>query len=328
MSVILVGLVLAGAGLLAGRGVASPFTPPTKIARVGFLANAAGPTAFSDGFRQGLSELGYVEGESIVVEWRFADGDDQRLADFAAELVDLNPDVLVGAGTQACLALQRVTRTIPIVMGNSSDPVGTGLVSDLRHPGGNITGFTAIGPQLAQKRLELLRDVRPPTKRVAVLWNPNDPPRRTEFDEITVAAKDLRLAPPLSLEIGSKSDFAHAIRQASEWQADGIIVLEDPLTHSNIDDLVALIVQAGLPSVHSTRQYAQAGGLMSYGADLVDVYRRSATYVDKILRGIKPGDLPVEEPTRFDFVLNATSAQRLGLAIPQSVLQQANEVIR
>jgi len=322
------GLVLAGPGLLDGRGMASPFSPPTKIARVGLLANAAGPTAFSDGFRQGLSELGYVEGESILVEWRFADGDDQRLADLAAELIDLNPDVLVGVGTQACLALQKATSTIPIVMGNSSDPVGTGLVSDLRHPGGSITGFTAIGPQLAQKRLELIRDVRPSMKRGAVLWNPNDPPRRTEFNEIRIAAKDLGLDPPLSLEIISKSDFAHAIRRAIEWQADGIIVLEDPLTHSNIGDLVDLIVQASLPSIHSTRQYAQAGGLMSYGADLVDVYRRSATYVEKILRGRKPGDLPVEGPARFDFVINAKSAQRLGLTIPQSVLQQANEVIR
>jgi putative ABC transport system substrate-binding protein len=319
--------MLVSLGLLGGCEIISRASRPARIARIGFLANSAGPTVFTDGFRAGLHELGYVEGENVVVEWRFANGDDQRLADFAAELAALEPDVLVGAGTQACLALQQATTTIPIVMGNSSDPVGARLVASLARPGANITGVSAIGPQLAQKRLELLMELVPPTKRVAVLLNPADPPRRMELRGIQAAASQLGLE-VLPLEVSSSTDLADAIGQASGWQADGILVLEDPLTHSNITALVALIAQAGLSSGHSTRPYVEAGGLYSYGADLVDVYRRSATYVDKILKGASPGDLPVEQANRFDFVVNLDAARNLGLTIPRSVLQQATEVIQ
>jgi len=326
-SVVLAGLVLASLGLLSAWGLVPLPARPTKIAHIGFLANSAGPTVFSAGFERGLGELGHVEGRNLHVEWRFADGSDQRLADLAAELVALKPDVLVGAGTQACLALQQATKTIPIVMGNSSDPIGAGLVATLARPGANITGLSAIGPRLAQKRLEKLRELLPLISHVAVLWNPADPPRRNEYQEIQTAAHQLGLQ-LLSLEVRNSSDFAGAIRKATDWSAEAIVVLEDPLTHSNISTLVSMIVRSGLPSAHNTRPYAEAGGLFSYGADLVDVYRRSATYVDKILKGARPADLPVEEPTTFEFVVNLTTARQLGLTISQAALRDVTEVIQ
>jgi putative ABC transport system substrate-binding protein len=297
------------------------------VARVGFLANAAVPTVFSEGFRRGLAELGYVEGENIEVEWRFADVSDERLAQFANELVGLDVDVLVGSGTQACLALQKATATVPIVMGNSSDPVGVGLVQSLARPGGNITGVSAIGPRLAQKRLAILHDLHPRMKRVAIVWNPADPPRGTEYREIEAAARQLQLD-LLSLQVSNESDLRDAIRQASSWPTDAIVVLEDPLTHSNIATLVSMIVQAGRPSAHSSKPYAEAGGLVSYGANLAEVYRRSAVYVDKILKGARPADLPVEQANEFDFVVNLRTARALGLTVPQSVVVQATEIIQ
>jgi putative tryptophan/tyrosine transport system substrate-binding protein len=250
-----------------------------------------------------------------------------RWRQLATELIGLEADVLVGAGTQACLALQRATRTIPIVMGNSSDPVGSGLVASLARPGGNVTGVSAIGPQLAQKRLALFRDMHPVMRRVAILWNPADPPRRTEYREIDTAATQLGLS-SLSVQISNQHDFGAAIRTATSWSADAIVVLEDPLTHSHIQPLVSAILQAGLPSAHSTKPYAEAGGLFAYGADLADVYRRSAAYVDKILKGTKPADLPVEQATAFDFVINLKTARALGVAVPQFVLVQATEAIQ
>jgi putative ABC transport system substrate-binding protein len=325
-SLIVAGAALTGGVLAASHAVLTPNVRPTRVAHIGFLADSAGPTIFSDGFRTGLSQLGYVDGENITVEWRFADGDDRKLTDFAAELVALKVDIAVGAGTQACLALQQATTSLPIVMGNSSDPVGEGLVQSLAHPGANITGVSAIGPQLARKRLEALVELVPSTKCVAVLWNPDDPPRQTEYRELRSAADRLGLN-LFSLPVHSRSDLAGAIGAARGWQADGLLVLEDPLTHSNIAQLVASIGQAGLPSGHNTRPYAEAGGLFSYGADLVDVYRRSAIYVDKILKGARPADLPVEQATTFDFVINLQTARSLGLTIPQSVLRQATAVI-
>jgi putative ABC transport system substrate-binding protein len=320
-------LMLTALGLLVACSRLPALGLAPRNARIGFLGNSADRTVFTEGFRQGLDELGYVEGQNVFVEWRFADGSDQRLAELAAELVALQPDVLVGAGTQACLALKQATTTIPIVMGNSSDPVGVGLVASLARPGGNVTGTSAIGPKLVQKRLEKLRQVRPQMDRLAVVWNPADPPRWNEFLQIHSAAKALNLQ-LLSLPVSDRNDFAGAIRQATAWPAEAMLVLEDPLTHSNIGYLVAMIVQAGLPSAHSTRPYVEAGGLLSYGADLVDVYRRSATYVDKILKGARPADLPVEEPTNFEFVVNLKTARQLGLAIPETVLHEATDVIQ
>lgn len=326
VSLIVAGAALAGSVLVTSHAILTPNPQPGRIARIGFLANSTGPTIFSDGFRTGLSQLGYIDGENVIIEWRFADGDDRKLADLAAELVALKVDVVVGAGTQACLALQQATTSLPIVMGNSSDPVGDGLVQSLARPGANITGISAIGPQLARKRLETLIEIVPSTKRVAVLWNPDDPPRRTEYQELRGAADRLGLN-LYSLQVHSRTGLAGAIGAARGWQADGLLVLEDPLTHSNIAALVASIGQAGLPSGHSTRPYAEAGGLFSYGADLVDVYRRSATYVDKILKGARPADLPVEQATTFEFVINLQTARSLGLTIPPSVLRQATTVI-
>jgi len=321
-----IGLVLAVMGLVAAVVVEFGGLRPKRVHRIGFLANAASPTVFSEGFRQGLAELGYVEGESVVVEWRYAEISEARLAELADELVRLQPDVLVCAGTQACLALKRATETIPIVMGNSSDPVGAGLVTSLGRPGGNVTGVSAIGPQLAQKRLALLRDLHPTMQRVAVIWNPADPPRRTEFREVESAAKQLNLD-VLSLPVGTVAQLQTAIGQAKAWPADALVVLEDPLTHSHIGSFVPLIVQAGLPSAHSTAPYARAGGLMSYGADLAQVYRRSATYVDKILKGAKPADLPVEQADQFELVVNQDTARALGMTIPQSVLAEVTHLI-
>jgi putative tryptophan/tyrosine transport system substrate-binding protein len=321
-----IGLALAVVGLVVLVVVGVFGSRPKRIYRIGFLGNYASATVFSEGFRQGLGELGYVEGENIVVEWRYADVSEKRLVELADELVRLELEVLVGSGTQACLALKTATGTIRIVMGNSSDPVGAGLVASLGRPGGNVTGVSAIGPQLAQKRLALLRDRHPTMQRVAVIWNPADPPRRTEIREVQSAAQQLNLD-VLSLPVGTVAQLQSAIGQAKAWPADALVVLEDPLTHSHIQGFVPLIVQAGLPSAHSTAPYARAGGLMSYGADLAEVYRRSAVYVDKILKGAKPADLPVEQADEFELVVNRDTARALGLTIPQSVLAEVTELI-
>ncbi len=298
-----------------------------KAARIGFLGTATAVPAYIEAFRQGLRDLGYVEGQNITIEFREAGGRPERLPDLAAELLRLKVDVLVARGTQAILAAKQATSTIPIVMAASSDPVGTGLVASLARPGGNITGLSFISPELSGKRLELLKEVHPGASRVAVLWNPADPPRALELRETEAAARMLGVT-LLSWEVRGPDDLEGAFVAMARRRAGAVITFADPITTAHRKRIVDLVAKHRLPGMYGTRAFVEAGGLMSYGANLPDLFRRSAAYVDKILKGTKPADLPVEQPTRFELVINLKTAKALGLTIPQSILIRAEEVIR
>ena len=314
-----------GLALLAGCGRLPGQAPPARrIARLGWLrADRAADRI--EAVTQGLRDLGYVPGQHFTVEERHADGSEERLLDFAAELVALPVDIILAAGTQAALAAKQATTTVPIVM-VSSDPVGSGLVASLARPGGNVTGVTGLAVQLAAKRLELLTAVLPGASRVAVLWNPADPPRLTEFQETQGAAEALGVRLQ-SLEVQEAGELAAAFAAATLEGAEALIVLGDPFTVAHRTRIVELAAQSRLPAMYRDRPFVEAGGLMGYGANPYEPYRRLATYVDKILKGARPADLPVEQPMRFDFVINATTAHALGLTIPPHVLLQATEVI-
>jgi putative ABC transport system substrate-binding protein len=299
-----------------------------KPYRIGFLgltsASAYAPQL--QGFLQGLRELGYVEGKNIVIDYRWADGRDERLAELAAQLVRLNPDVLVAHAT-GVRAVQQATSTIPIVMGVSADPVGMGLIESLAKPGGNTTGVASQMIDLAPKRLELLKQIVPQLKEVAVLSYASSPGARRGLAETEVAARKLGLrvhpfwlaAEPSALE----SIFAAIARE----RRAAVIVQPDSVTGRYSDRIAALALEKRLPTMGGGRPFAVVGGLVSYGGDFVEGWRVAARYVDKILKGAKPADLPVEQPTKFELVINLKTAKALGLTIPQSVLLRADEVI-
>jgi putative ABC transport system substrate-binding protein len=273
-----------------------------------------------------LRELGYVEGGSIVIEYRFAEGKLERLSDLAAELVRLKVDVLVAAGgTPAASAAKRATTMIPIVMTNIGDPVAVGLVASLARPGWNVTGLSLLGPDTAGKRLELLKEVVPALSRVAVLWNPANPSHALHLKETLAAARALGVQVQ-SLEARGPEDFETAFKAARG--AGGILALGDPVYRLHRAAIIDLARRNRLPAIYEFRQYVAAGGLMSYGASLNDLYRRAAYYVDRILKGAKPADLPVEQPTKFELVVNMKTAKALGLTIPHSVLIRADQVIQ
>ena len=326
------GLALAGLSVLPGCGFAPPGAPRSgsaKVARLGFLSLSTPDDAavVRDAFWEGLRELGYVEGQNVTVEYRYAEGREERLPDLAAELVALSPDVIVSVATQANLAAKQATSTIPIVMANSGDPVGTGLVASLARPGGNITGLTALAVGLAAKRLQLLREAVPSVSRVAVLWNAANPSSVRGFAETQDAAQALGVDVQ-SLEVRGPDDFGDAFASATKGRPDALIAIPTPLINGQRKQIAEFAVTHRLPSMSEQKQHAEVGFLMAYGPNVVDNYRRSATYVDKILKGAKPGDLPIEQPTKFDFVVNLKTAQALGLTIPQPVLIQASEVIQ
>jgi putative tryptophan/tyrosine transport system substrate-binding protein len=299
-----------------------------KVPRLGWLASEGTIPAFYEVFRQGLRELGYVEGKNIVIEHRRAQKADQ-LPSLAAELVRSKVDVIFASGgSQSALAAKSATTTIPIVMSNVDDPVAFGIVASLDRPGGNITGLSATpGLGLEGKRLELLKEAFPKVSRVAALLNPNHPFALRFKTEYEAAAQplDIRL---LSLEMREPSDLEQAFSAAKRERAEVLVTINSPLVTSQSKRIADLAAKSRLPTMHQERRWVEAGGLMSYGTNYADLYRRAATYVDKILKGAKPADLPVEQPTKFELIINLKTAKQIGLTISPNVLTRADKVIR
>jgi putative ABC transport system substrate-binding protein len=305
--------------------------PPTTVHRIGFLSPGLPHPDHDppvDAFRQGLRDLGYVEGQNLVIAYRGAEGQEERLPALAAELVGLPVEVIVAVGPTATRAAQYATRTIPIVMTGTGDPVGAGFVASLAQPGGNITGLSLMMVELPGKRLELLKETVPQSTRVAVLANPAFPFYQLYVNNLTVAAHALGLHLQV-VEVRSAEELPPAFAAMTREGADALMVLSDPALMDNLLGRVAdLAATHRLPAMYNWKMYAEAGGLMSYGPSLPDSHRRAATYVDKILKGAKPADLPVEQPTKFELVINLKTAQVLGITIPPTLLFQADEVIR
>ena len=303
--------------------------PPARIFRIGYLGSPS-PSAGShlvDAFRQGLRDLGYVEGRNIAIEYRGAEGHYDRLPDLAAELVRLKVVVIVAVGGPAGPAAQQATKTIPIVLVLSGAPVEAELVASLARPGGNITGLSLQHPELTAKRLQLLKEVVPKVSRMAVLWNPAGPIGAPQMRETEVAARTFGVKLQ-SLEVRGPDDLERAFQGAARGRAGALLVLGDAMLASHRPRIVGLAAKSRLPAMYWSREFVDAGGLMSYGPNFPDQFRRAATYVDKILKGAKPADLPVEQPTRFELVVNLKTAKALGLTIPPSILIRADQVIQ
>ena len=297
----------------------------TKVPRIGYLTG--GDSSPNEAFVQGLRDLGYFEGKNIVIEVRNADGTMDRLPDLAAELVHLRVTVIVAVGGQATVPAKHATSTIPIVFTLVSDPVGAGLVSSLARPGGNLTGLSSVSTDLSGKRLELLKEAIPKVSRVAVLYDPTDRSKIAEVKEIKSDARSLGVQLQ-ALEVRRLDEFENAFKTASRAKAGAILVLPTSILNSNRKRIADLAVKNRLPTMLATSQHMDAGALMSYGPDYADLYRRAAVYVDKILKGAKPADLPVEQPKKFEFVVNLKTAKQIGLTIPPNVLVRADRVIR
>ncbi len=301
----------------------------SKVYRIGVLEvvraelNATNLSAF----RQGLTELGYMEGQNLAIEYRSANGSAERFPALAGELVRLKVNVIVTRGTPAALAAKHATTTIPIVMASSGDPVGTGLVSSLAHPGGNVTGLSAFATEIQGKQLEVLREMVPQIARIAFLFNMTNAVLRAQWREAEPVARSVGLQPQL-LDVRTMRDLEPAFDTAVGQRVGAVIVGIDALTQAYRGQIVDMLARRGLPSISREREFVDAGGLMSYGIHYADSYRRAAVYVDKILKGAKPADLPVEQPTKFELVINLKTAKALGLAIPQSIVVRADEIIQ
>jgi putative ABC transport system substrate-binding protein len=303
--------------------------PAAKISRIGYLATHLNPH-FQGAFRQGLRDLGYVEGRNLVIEDRNAEGKTGRLPALAAELVALKVDVVVASGTPAALAAKRATRTLPIVFTAVADPVTSRLVTSLAKPDANVTGLSVLAPELVGKCLEHLKQAIPAVSRVAVLWQPGAVGEQTEKDalkEAEVAARALGVRLQL-IEARRPADIDRAFADMTKARADALMVLTSSMLFSERRRLVELAAKNRLPTVYPWREAVDAGGLMAYGPDLADLLRRVATYVDKILKGAKPADLPVEQPTKFELIINLKTAKALGLTIPPSLLARADQIIQ
>ena len=300
-----------------------------KVPRIGYLIGVS-PSPYSartEAFRKGLRELGYTEGKNIIVEWRYGKGKPDRVSEFAAELVRLNVDVIVSAGPTPTRFAKHATKTIPIVMAQDGDPVGNGFVISLARPGGNITGLSRLTPELSGKQLELLKEIIPKLSRVAVFGSSSQPGNGQVLTEIQLAAKTLGVEIQYS-DVLSPKDIEAGFRTARNGRADAVLWLVAGLIGtSQRKKVVDLAVKSQLPAIYTGRGYVEAGGLMTYGASLNDLDRRAATYVDKILKGAKPADLPVEQPTKFELVINLKSEKALGITIPQSMRVRADRVI-
>jgi len=317
---------LTGAGAVL---LASPLSAGAqqtgKVYRIGFLRAGQPPKPWVEAFQQGLRERGYVDGQNVVVEFRFTDGSVDQLPRLAEELVRLKVDVILASAAPPALAAKKATTSVPIVFVNVFDPVELGLIPSLGRPGGNITGLATTSADLAGKRLELLRGLVPKLRRVAVLWDPSNPTNPIQLKGAEVAARTLGLQlQPAPVQ--SPSDFDAAFKAARG--ANGLFLLDSPLVTTHRARLAGLAATSRLPAISGVRDFVEVGGLMSYGVDFADSFRRAATYVDKILKGAKPGDLPVEQPTKFELVINLKTAKALGLTIPQSLLGRADEIIQ
>ena len=302
---------------------------PKKVPRIGFLGTTS-PTDISvrvEGFRQGLRENGYVEGRNITIEYRWAEGKLDRLPNFAAELVSQKVDIIVTHGETAIRALKQATKTIPIVVGVTGDLVVTGHAASLARPGGNITGLVDTSPGLSGKRLELLKEVLPKVLRIAVLWNAGNPVKVLDFKETETAAQAFGLKLQ-SLEVRASEDFGNRFKAVTAQRSGALVVLQDALTTANTKSIVDFAAKSRLPAMYGSTEVVDVGGLMSYAANNRDLFRRAATYVDKILKGSNPAELPIEQPIKFEFLINLKAAKQIGLTIPPNVLARADRVIR
>jgi putative ABC transport system substrate-binding protein len=317
--------------LLAVAVIAEP-QQPKKVVRIGYLVagDPSGESARAEAIRLALRELGHVEGQNIAIEYRYSHGKNDRASELAAELVHLRVDIIVVAGGDPWIrAAKNATKTIPIVMvGVGGDPVEAGLVESLARPGGNVTGITNLGPELGGKRLELLKEAVPKLARVAVLYDPASPGTAREMKELLpVAARGLGLTLQ-TWDVRAADGFEKVFAALSKERPDGLYVLAGPLVRANGKRIADLALKSRLPSMYAIRESVDAGGLMYYGADVADSYRRVAYFVDKILKGAKPAELPVEQPTKFELVINLKTAKRIGVTIPQSMLYRADNVIK
>jgi putative ABC transport system substrate-binding protein len=299
-----------------------------KIPRLGYLM-ALSPDQSPDlkAFRQALTALGYVEGKNIVIEYRHAAGNLDRLPELAAELVALKVDIIVALSPPSAWAAKNATKTIPIVMRSTDDPVTTGLVESLARPGGNVTGLTSMATDLIGKRLEILKEAVPGTSRVAVLRNPTAPDASLKWQEVETAGRALKLQ-FYSAEVSGPNDFESAFKAAIKHRSQTLMVLRNPLIVNNRTKIAELAAKSRLPAMYDDHEFVDAGGLMSYGTDLADLHRRAAVFVDKILKGTKPADLPVERPMKFEFIVNLKATKQIGLTIEPNVLVRAQRVIR
>jgi putative tryptophan/tyrosine transport system substrate-binding protein len=320
--------VALGAVLLA-LSFAAEAQQLTKIPRIGFLgaSSASALAARIEAFRQGLRELGYVEGKNIVIEWRSAEGKLDRLPALAAELVRLKVDVIVTTGPAPTRPAKEATSTIPIVMAFDNDPVGNGFVASLARPGGNITGLSTLAPEISGKQLEVLREIVPKFSRVAVLGNSTLAGNAQALKEVELAAGAFGVKVQY-LDVQGPKDIETVFRAASKGHADAVLVLTNLVFNPYRPEIADLAVKNPLPAIYSTPEFVEDGGLMTHSVSLTDLYRRAATYVDKILKGAKPADLPVEQPKKFEFVINLKAAKQIGLTIPPNVLARADRVIR
>jgi putative ABC transport system substrate-binding protein len=317
------------AAYLVGGALAAEAQPAEKIPRIALLSAGAsgGNPQLAEAFRQGLRDLGWLEGKNIVLEYRFGEGRDDRLSALAAELVRQNPDAIVATSTVSTVALSKVTKAIPVVMMGTGDPVTLGLVASLGRPGGNVTGLSfSVGLETFGKGLELLREAIPGIRWVAVLSNPANPSQPLAIKNVTKTAQSLGLELQL-LEARGPDDFDGAFAAMAKQRAPALLVVADAVFLRHGARLAYLAAKHRLPAMHGFREVAAAGGLMSYGASMTDLSRRAAVFVDKILKGAKPADLPIEQPTRFELVINMKTAKTLGLTIPRSLLMRADEVL-
>ncbi|HET8562868.1 MAG TPA: ABC transporter substrate-binding protein [Candidatus Binatia bacterium] len=319
---------LALSAMLLALSIPTQAQQPTKIPRIGSLY-AVSPSSVSDrteAFRQGLRDLGYVEGKNIILEWRYAEGKLDRLPTLAAELVRLKVDVIVTGGTSTRPA-KEATSTIPIVMANDTDPVGNGFVASLARPGGNITGLSTFAPGISGKRLELLKEIIPKLSRVAVFVTSTRRGNAQSLREVELAAGAFGVKLQY-VDVLDTKDIEAAFRAAGKGRADAVLALASPIFLLQRTQIADLAIKSRLPAIYDRREFVDDGGLMSYGTNLADLSRRAATYVDKILKGAKPADLPVEQPTKFELVINLKAAKQIGVTIPPNVLARADRVVR
>jgi putative tryptophan/tyrosine transport system substrate-binding protein len=320
-SILFAGAVLAAAVIVEAQ-------QPTKVPRIGFLSatSRSAISARTEALHQGLRELGYVEGKNITIEYRFADGKVDHVLQNAAELVRLKVDVIVTAGPTDTHAAKESTNTIPIVMAFDTDPVGNGFVASLARPGGNITGLSSLAPEISGKQLELMKEIVPRLSRMAVLGSSTEPGTAQALKETELAAQAFGVQLH-HVDILDRKDIENAFRAATKGRADAALVFTSPVLNLQRKQVVDLAAKNRLPAIYPRADYVEDGGLMTYSVNINDLYRRSATYVDKILKGAKPADLPVEQPTKFEFIINLKAAKQIGLTIPPTVLSRADRVI-
>ena len=322
-------VIVLGAGALVAPLAAFAQQPPQKLARIGYLGNSTPMLEANlvEAFRGGLRDLGYKEGQNVVIEYRWADGNYERFPALIAELIGLNIDVIVTAGTPAAQAVQKATTSIPLVMVAVGDPVGTGIIASLNRPGGNITGLSSIAPELEGKRLELLREVSPKLSHVAVFWNPLNAFHTSAMKHLRAAAQVMRIN-LLTLAVGKEQDLEGAFAEIVKARPEALFILADRVFLHNRVRITEFALKNRLPSINAYPELVEAGGLMSYGPSYEDMHRRAATYVDKILKGAKPADIPVEQPAKFDLAVNMRTAKVLGIEFPNAILVLADKIIR